>query len=100
MPTRPAAFDEARNLGLGWRMLWYQFAPFESYYHVGRHQDVIALADQTLGPEVQIEELLYWRSRSLEATGFDELAAADRTLAQTLNPGYLPMIQSIWSVER
>ena len=33
---------------LPWRMLWYQFGPFQAYYEVGRHEEVIALADATI----------------------------------------------------
>src|SRR5664279_5223308 len=29
------AFDQARKLGLPWRMMWYQYGPLEAYYHVG-----------------------------------------------------------------
>ena len=43
-----AAFDQARQIGLPWRMLWYQFGPFEAYYETGRYDEVIALADATL----------------------------------------------------
>nr|MCU0508694.1 C39 family peptidase [Anaerolineae bacterium] len=39
------AYDTARKLKLPWRMLWYQFGPFEAYYHMGRHKEVIGLAD-------------------------------------------------------
>ena len=39
------AFDWARQLGLPWRMFWYQFGPFEAYLAQGRYQDVIALAE-------------------------------------------------------
>jgi tetratricopeptide (TPR) repeat protein len=32
------AFDQARTLGLPWRMIWYQFGPYRAYYNVGRYQ--------------------------------------------------------------
>lgn len=41
------AFDQARAIGLPWRMLWYQFGPYEAYYQVGRYEDIITLADVT-----------------------------------------------------
>ena len=38
-----AAYDQARRGGtLPWRMTWYQFGPFEAYYHSGRLDDVLA----------------------------------------------------------
>ena len=83
-----AAYDQAQQLGLPWRMLWYQFGPFEAYYQTGRHQDVLRLADATLSDLVQIEEILYWRSRSLQALG--DAAGADQAwqTARALNPAY------------
>ena len=42
------AYDQARRIGLPWRMLWYQFGPFRAYYETGRYDEVIALADATL----------------------------------------------------
>ena len=83
-----AAYDQAQQLGLPWRMLWYQFGPFEAYYQTGRHQDVLRLADATLSDQVQIEEILYWRSRSLQALG--DAAGADQAwqTARRLNPAY------------
>src|SRR5690606_5933284 len=32
MEKAAQAFDQARSLKLPWRMLWYQFGPFEAYY--------------------------------------------------------------------
>ena len=83
-----AAYDQAQQLGLPWRMLWYQFGPFEAYYQTGRHQDVLRLADATLSDLVQIEEILYWRSRSLQA--LDDAVGADQAwqTARRLNPAY------------
>lgn len=81
------AFDQARRLGLPWRMLWYQFAPFRAYYETGRHQEVIALADATLstsGPV--IEELFFWKGLAQHAQGDLEGARASWQRALALNP--------------
>lgn len=64
-----AAYDRARQLGLPWRMLWYQFGPFEAYYEAGRYQEVLALADATLRTTEYVEELHYWRGMALQALG-------------------------------
>lgn len=83
------AFDRARRIGLPWRMLWYQFAPFRAYYETGRHQEVIALTDATLrtaGPV--IEELFYWKGLSQDATGDRQSARASWLRALELNPKY------------
>ncbi|NJN82918.1 MAG: hypothetical protein HC802_11990 [Caldilineaceae bacterium] len=82
------AFDRARGLGLPWRMLWYQFGPFEAYNAVGRHQDVIQLTDTILAPDVQIEELYFWRSRAFEALGDGAAATTAWDQAVYLNPNY------------
>jgi hypothetical protein len=56
------AYDQARNAGTGlpWRMLWYQFGPFEAYYEVGRYDDVLALVQANLGTTPYVEETYYW----------------------------------------
>jgi len=72
-----AAYDQARRLGLHFRMLWYQFGPYESYHAVGRHDDVIALADATLATTNNLEESYYWRGMSRLARGDIEGARAD-----------------------
>ncbi len=65
------AFDQARQLGLHWRRLWYQFTPFEAYYAVGRHQDVLELAAATIKGAGGLEEAYYYQGLSLLATNQD-----------------------------
>ncbi len=67
------AFDQARELGLPWRFLWYQFSPFEAYLQVGRTSDVIALADSVLARKAT-EEAFYYKGLALAADG--EIAEA------------------------
>ena len=81
------AFDWARQLGLPWRMLWYQFGPFEAYWAQGRHQDVIALAEANLAI-VSVEEWHYWRGRAREALGDAEGARSDYQAAVALNANF------------
>ena len=82
------AFDQARAIGLPWRMLWYQFGPYEAYYEVGRYEDVILLADVTLEDRPYFEESFYYKGLALAATG--ETAAAEDNLerAATFNPNF------------
>ncbi len=70
-----AAFDQARQLGLHWRRLWYQFTPFEAYYAVGRYQDVLDLTAATLQGTGGLEEAWYYQGLALHAT--DQAGAAD-----------------------
>ncbi|MCK6628470.1 MAG: C39 family peptidase [Anaerolineae bacterium] len=64
-----AAFDRARQLGLHWRRLWYQFTPFEAYYAAGRYQDVLDLAEATLKGSGGLEEAYYYKGLALRALG-------------------------------
>lgn len=84
------AYDRARAIGLPWRMLWYQFGPFEAYAATGRWTDVIALAEANLRNADNLEESHYWLGRAAEAVGdrSTALGAYDRALG--LNPGFAP----------
>lgn len=65
------AFDTARDLGLPPRMLWYQHRPYFAYDKVGRHQDVIDLADATLVEQGgrNVEETYWHKGHALAALG-------------------------------
>lgn len=84
------AYDRARAIGLPWRMLWYQFGPFEAYAALGRWQDVSALAEANLRNAPNLEESVYWLGRAAAARGDLETAAAGFRRALRLNPGFLP----------
>jgi tetratricopeptide (TPR) repeat protein len=64
-----AAFDQARAIGLPWRMLWYQFGPFEAYLAVERYDDVLTLAREVIAGTPGVEEVYYYAARAYEATG-------------------------------
>ena len=64
-----AAFDQARMLGLPWRMMWYQFGPYVAYLQMGRNDEVIALADATLHVVDDLEESHYYKGLALRALG-------------------------------
>ncbi len=81
-------FDEARRLNLPFRMLWYQFYPFQAYYEVGRFDDVLALVNNNLVNGGQyVEETHYWHGRVLAAQGrrSEAVAAFQRALARNRN---------------
>ncbi len=83
-----AAFDRARQIGLPWRMLWYQHAPFDVYSQMGRHQEVLTLADATLRNVTTIEEIYLWKGRALAALGDVEGARQQWQQALALNPSF------------
>lgn len=88
-----ATFDRARTIGLPWRMLWYQFGAFEAYLADGRMQDVLALTDEVIRVTDSIEEIYYWRARTLLATGDIEAARAAVQQSLALAPGYAPAVE-------
>jgi len=63
------AFDKARAMRLPWRMLWYQFAPFETYLAVGRAEDVLSLTGVNLQRTTDLEESHFYRGKALQAQG-------------------------------
>ncbi len=89
------AYDRARQLGLPWRMLWYQFSPFAAYYHVGRYDEVVALADATLRVTTHLEELHYWRGMALVALGNPSAGAEAFRTALQLKPGFPPAAEAL-----
>lgn len=93
------AYDQAFKLYEGlsedmrpYRLMWYQDGPYAAYYHTGRYQDVINLANTTftwVGKPV-LEESYYWRGRAFLALGQQNLAVSDLQKAAELNPNYAP----------
>lgn len=90
-----AAYDQARRHELPWRMLWYQFGPFEAYYEVGRYEDVLALAQSNLNNAQELEESYYWRGRALLALGSPGQAADAFRLALRYNPRFAAAQQAL-----
>ncbi len=86
-----AAYDQARQIGLPYRMLWYQFGPYRSYYQMARYQDVIDLATFAIGGaigEPGLEEAYFWRGQAEEALGQRDPAIEDYRTALIRHPGY------------
>jgi tetratricopeptide (TPR) repeat protein len=89
------AYDEARQLGLHFRMLWYQFGPYESYYAVGRYEDVIALTSATLATTNNLEESYYWRGMARWAQGDADGARSDLNTALHYHEGWQPAVEAL-----
>ena len=87
-PQAAEAYDRARMLNLPWRMLWYQFGPFEAYLQVGRYQDVIDLANANLKVTNNLEESYYYRALAHRALGDEAAAQQDLETALQYNPHY------------
>lgn len=84
-----AAYDRATQIGLNFRMLWYQFGMYETYFNVGRYDDVMAFVNANLnnGGEY-VEETHYWQGRVLAAQGRTSEAAAAFNRALRHNPRF------------
>ena len=83
------AFDQAREMGLPPRMLWYQHMPYLAYWKVGRGQDVLDLADATLAAQggSNVEETYWYKGHVLAEQGdlFGAKAAYQSALAVNKN---------------
>ncbi|MFN8528696.1 MAG: hypothetical protein U0670_08810 [Anaerolineae bacterium] len=74
-------YDQARGLGLPWRMFWYQYGAFEAYLQVGRYDDVLTLARSVLDTTPGVEEVYYYAGRAYEAQGDTQRAIANYQVA-------------------
>ena len=100
-PAAAAAFDQARQLNLPWRMLWYQFEPFRAYYETERISDLTALINsnlQTLGNGF-VEETHYWQGKAYEAQGDTLQAQNAYRQAIQQNARYQAAIDALEQVE-
>ena len=97
--TAAIAFDTAFGLypdieqnSRPYRILWYETGPYPAYYYSARYQDVISLADQTLGymAEPVLEESYYWRALSYYALGNTTRAIADLRTSLEYHPDFAP----------
>jgi tetratricopeptide (TPR) repeat protein len=84
------AYDQALRLGLPFRMLWYQFGPYEAYYYIGDYNNVRALAQNTIATTKYVEESYYWIGMTYAAEGSTSAAIKEFNLALTYNSNFFP----------
>ena len=86
------AFDQAISLGLPWRMMWYQFGPYEAYYQTGRYDDMIVIVrqNQNDGGGHFVEETWHYLGLAREGRGETAKALQNYTTALTFNPNFTP----------
>jgi len=77
--------------------MWYQTGPYFAYYYSGRYQDVVNLANTTLGTiaEPTLEESLLWRGRAYVMLGDSAAAADDFRAALVIHVDWLPAVQAL-----
>lgn len=83
-----SAYDEARRVGLPFRLLWYQEEPFAAYLGAQRYEDVIRLAEVTLNNAGEHEEAYYYLGLAYQATGRQDAAARSLRKALDYNPNF------------
>lgn len=82
------AFDTAREIGLPWRMLFYQFGPYRAYFNMGRYQDVIDVSTAALDRRPDLEENFFWRGWARYMLGDKNGAVEDFRNALEVNPNF------------
>ncbi len=93
------AYDEARRIGLPFRLLWYQEELFQAYLAAGRYDDVIQLAEVTVQTTGDHEEAHYYQGLAYQAAGNE--AAAGRAFARALayNPNFAVAAEALAALE-
>ncbi len=71
-----------------YRLMWYQSGPYAAYYHTGRYQDVVNLANLTVGwvNKPVLEETYFWRGLARYALEDHNGGIDDLKKAYDLNP--------------
>lgn len=87
-PEAARAYDTARKLELPQRMMRYQFGPFLAYFHSGRTEDLIAVADYALKVTPNSEEALLWKGWASFRLGQTSEALSLFQKALEARPGY------------
>jgi hypothetical protein len=96
-----AAYDRARQIGLPFRMLWYQFRVYDAYLAVGRFDDIATLTNAILSTSGgdDVEETYLYQGHMRRAMGDIDGAIASYREAVRLNPGYEAAVQALGEVE-
>lgn len=84
-----AAYTRAFEFSLPYRMMWYQFGPYEAFLQTGRLDEVLLLAGQTLDTTRYVEETFYYVGRVYEIRGDYTRAEENYALALDLNPNFV-----------
>lgn len=92
------AYDQARTVGEGlpWRMLWYQFGPYEAYNQVGRYSETLTLATAILndGGGQWVEETFFYAGQAREAMGDTQRALENYRQAAYLNSNFTAAVEA------
>ena len=83
------------------RVMWYQFGPYEAYYATDRFQDCLSLAQNTIANSAAsgLEESWYWRGKCTEALGDESSAAFFYQKALDWHPGWGPAEEALQALK-
>jgi tetratricopeptide (TPR) repeat protein len=85
------AFDKAREIGLPWRMMWYQFTPYEAYLEMERYDDVISLATEIISNSGgNVEESYYYAGLARYGMGEYNRARDNLNMVVNFNQNFSP----------
>lgn len=88
-------FDQARDVGLPFRMMWYQYGPLEAYVQVGRYDDVLTLARTVITGAPGVEEMYYYAALAYEGQGDLQRAKSNLEVALLRNIYFLEASQAL-----
>lgn len=88
-------FDQARGMGLPWRMFWYMYGPFEAYYHMGRYEDVLQMARDVIAATPGVEEMYYYAGAAYEAMGDIARAKSNYEVAVLRNNYFAAAVEAL-----
>ncbi len=83
------AFDQAFQLGMPYRTLWYQHSPYVAYFAVGRYDDVLNHASATAQTTPYVEETFFFRGAALAQQGDTNGARAAFNSALSYNANFV-----------
>jgi tetratricopeptide (TPR) repeat protein len=89
------AVVSAFDIGLPWRMLWYQPEVLESVYEAGDFQWIVNRAGAALNPYPYLEELWYWMGRAQAKLGNRDEALEAFRRALDIQPGWGAATQAL-----
>ncbi|NDJ75324.1 MAG: hypothetical protein GYB65_03615 [Chloroflexi bacterium] len=93
------AYTQAFNLDLPWRMMWYQFGPYEAYFYSGNYNDVVSLANTTQSIVDDIEESYYWEGMAYAARGDTQAAIRHFNITLDYNPNFFPARDALQRIQ-
>ncbi len=83
------------------RVMWYQFGPYEAYFATDRFEDCANLAQNTIANSAAsgLEESWYWRGRCVEELGDENSAAFFYNKALDWHPDWKPALEALQALD-